>query len=511
MKTSTCLKTLCGSLCAVGLWLGLVLAWLPQPSSAAPVAKPNILFIITDQQFADVMSCRMGKQYLNTPVMDGLAAQGMLFTRAYSSNPLCMPYRNSVFTGRYPHQTGVTQNAAPRNGFDPAEFVSIGTYFRNAGYDTAYSGKWHLCFNARDPKAHGFEIMKGTSTGGHDAIATDGVLQFLARPHDRPFLLVASFLNPHNICEWARRLSGRKQDLNCGEIGEPPALDQLPPVPFNLAPPKNEPDGMTMMRRAYQVEDGPFPVGKFTPEDWRKHRWGYYRMVELVDREIGRVLAALRKAGLEENTLIVFTADHGECAGAHGFNQKTVLYEESARVPLIISWKGKTPSGTSDKLVNTGIDILPTLMDATGLEKPQKLPGLSLLPLALGKSVADWREYVVIEDDMSQAGVIDGMKPTMEGRMVRTDRYKYCVYGHGQQRESLVDLQTDPGELNDLATDPKYRKVLLEHRELLTRFGKENNDPLVVELLADDVKPIPFTATSPAEPAPKKGKRNKNK
>ncbi len=98
---------------------------------------------------------------------------------------------------------------------------------------------------------------------------------------------------------------------------------------------------MTLMRRAYQVDSGPFPVGKFTAEDWRKHRWGYYRMIEKVDAEIGKVLAALRQAGLEENTLIVFTADHGECAGAHGFNQKTVLYDESARVPLIIACQGQ--------------------------------------------------------------------------------------------------------------------------------------------------------------------------
>ena len=286
----------------------------------------------------------------------------------------------------------------------------MGTYFKAAGYDTAYIGKWHLCYAEKDPRPHGFEIIKAKSTGGHDADVTDGALKFLARTHDKPFLLVASFLNPHNICEWARRLAGRTQRLNCGEIGEPPALDQLPPAPFNLAPPKNEPDSMTLIRRAEQVEDGPFPVGKFTPDDWRKHRWGYYRMAELVDKEIGRVLEALRKAGLEENTLIVFTADHGECAGAHGFNQKTVLYEESARVPLIVSWKGKTPAAISDKLVNTGIDILPTLLDAAGLAMPKKLPGRSLLPLALGKEVPAWREYVVVENNMSQTGTVDGMQ-----------------------------------------------------------------------------------------------------
>lgn len=489
----------------------LLLALLTAASLPAADRKPNVLFIITDQQFADAMSCRMGQQFLHTPTMDRLAQAGMLFTRAYSSNPLCMPFRNSVFTGRYPHETGVTKNARPKGGLDPQEFVCLGTYFRNAGYDVAYSGKWHLCYDVKDTQAHGFEIITGRVQGDHDAGVTEGAMKFLARPHDKPFLLVASFLNPHNICEWARRLAGRQQVLTCGEIGELPPLDQLPPAPANLAPPKNEPDGMTLMRQTYQVDSGPFPVGKFTVEDWRKQRWGYYRMIEKVDAEIGKVLAALRQAGLEDNTLIVFTADHGECAGAHGFNQKTVLYEESARVPLIIACKGKTLGATTDKLVNTGIDLLPTMFEFAGLEVSKQLPGRSLIPLAFGKPVPAWRDHLVVENDMSQAGMFNGLTPQMEGRMVRTARYKYCVFSRGTQRESLVDLQSDPGERFDLAADPKSREVLLQHRELLARFGKEHNDPLVAELLAGNVKPIPFTAGASETPANQTKKQRKQR
>lgn len=482
---------------------------LPATLDAAdmPEKRPNIVLVITDQQFADVMSCRMGRQLINTPAMDRLAETGMLFTRAYSSNPLCMPFRASAFTGRYPHETGVTKNAGPKGGLDPKVFVCLGTYFRNAGYATAYSGKWHLCYDRKDTKAHGFEIVTRRIKGDHDAGVTNGAVKFLARTHDKPFLLVASFLNPHNICEWARRLAGRQQVLTCGEIGELPPLDQLPPPPTNLAPPRNEPDGMALMRRAYQVASGPFPVGKFTATDWRRHRWGYYRMIEKVDAQIGKVLAALREAGLEDNTLIVFTADHGECAGAHRFNQKTVFYEESARVPLIIACKGKTVAGMSDRLVNTGIDLLPTMLDFAGLETPEELPGRSLMPLALGKPVTAWRDHVVVENNMSQAGELNGLRPQMEGRMVRTQRYKYCVYSRGNRRESLVDLQADPGEMFDLATDPRYRDVLLHHRELLARFGKEHNDPLVTGLLADNVKPIPFAA----EDSPRKRRARKSK
>ncbi|HOX01400.1 MAG TPA: sulfatase-like hydrolase/transferase [Candidatus Paceibacterota bacterium] len=458
----------------------------------AAEAKPNILFIITDQQFADAMSCRMGRQHIHTPVMDRLAQSGTLFTRAYSSNPLCMPWRNSAFTGRYPHETGVTQNAPPAGGFDPGRHLCLGSYFRKAGYDAAYSGKWHLCFNAKDVRTHGFEIVTGKVQGDHDAGVTAGAVKFLARPHERPFLLVASFLNPHNICEWSRRLAGRQQALNCGEIGPPPPLEQLPPLPANFGPPQNEPDGMALMRRAYQVESGLFPVGKYTEADWRALRWGYYRMIEKVDTEIGKVLTALREVGLEDRTLIVLTSDHGDCAGAHHFNQKTVLYDESARVPLIIACQGKTAGSISDKLVNTGIDLLPTILEHAGLEAPKDLPGLSLLPLAFGQPVRAWRDHVVVENHMNQAGELDGLRPEMEGRMVRTERYKYCVFSLGRHRESLVDMEADPGEVVNLAFDPKHRGELLRHRALLERFGREHNDLLVARLLADNVKPLPF-------------------
>jgi choline-sulfatase len=461
--------------------------------------RPNILLIITDQQFAEVMSCRMGKQYLHTPAMDGLAAGGLLCTRAYSSNPLCMPLRNSLFTGRYPHETGVTQNLGPEGGLDPQKFVCMGTYFRDAGYDAAYSGKWHLAFNVRQPQTHGFDIFTESHPDGHDAGVTAGAGKFLAQRHEKPFLLVASYLNPHNICEWARRLAGREQTLNCGEIGTPPALEQLPPPPVNLAPPADEPDGMTLMRRAYQVDSGMFPVGHFTADDWRKHRWGYYRMAEKVDAEIGKLLAALRQSGLAENTLIVFTADHGDCAGAHRFNQKTVFYEESARVPLLVAWPGHTPVAVSDKLINIGIDILPTLLDAAGIAAPRPLPGRSLLPLALGKPMGEWRDHVVVQNHLAQAGEVDGFTPEMHGRMVRTARYKYCVYSRGQRRESLVDLQDDPGEMKNIAADPSCREVLLQHRALLAKYGEEHHDLLVAELLANDVAPRPFTPADNAK------------
>lgn len=460
--------------------LGLCLA------ATLTAAPPNILFIMTDQQIADGLSCRMGNKYLHTPALDRLASRGTFFTRAYAPNPLCMPARNSIFTGRYPHETGVTDNAPMHSGLklDPAEFPLMGTYFKRAGYHTGYFGKWHLCFDAKDPAAHGFEEI---DTQQKDAVTADNAVAFLRQRHERPFLLVASFLNPHNMAELTRG-----QPLSNGPIGEPPALAELPPPPVNLAPPAFEPDTMTLIRRGYFANRRLFPIGDFSPSVWQEMRWGYYRLIEKVDAEIGRVLAALREQGLEDNTLIVFVSDHGECAGAHGLSQKTVFYEESVRVPLIVAAPGQTEARTSDAFVNTGIDLLPTLFAYAGVPQPAKLPGASLRPLVERKPVSGWRDAVVVENRMSQGGKVDGFVPITDGRMVRTERYKYCVYAHGEHRESLVDLVNDPNEMVDLASDPGYRAIVEEHRARLRRFATEHGDALAAELVADDVAPRAF-------------------
>ena len=168
----------------------------------------------------------MGTQYIHTPAMDSLAENGVLFSKAYTPNPLCMPARNSIFTGRYPHETGVTKNNWSHSDLDP-EFVFMGTYLRNAGYNTAYCGKWHICLNTKDQQAHGFKILKKDKVmppedDNYDSRISHAAVEYLQQKHEQPFLLVVSLLNPHNICEWARRLAGRKQKLNCGEIGTPP-------------------------------------------------------------------------------------------------------------------------------------------------------------------------------------------------------------------------------------------------------------------------------------------------
>jgi choline-sulfatase len=451
---------------------GLFVRWTPlraqTPDAATPVHRPNILLIITDQQSADAMSCRQGDRYLRTPNMDSLAARGTSFTRAYAANPICIPSRTAMFTGRYPHETGVQNNE--RVAFDVGKFPTMGTYFRQAGYDTGYVGKWHLLTPVEDPLTSGFAYAANNKNNGADAATPAAVAAFLSKKRDRPFLLVASFIDPHNISEWARG-----QELPDGEIGPAPAPELCPPAPSNLAPPAGEPEAVTFARKSYQAAPM-FPVGGFDEGKWRQYRWAYYRMIERTDALLGRVLASLAATGHTEDTLIVFVADHGDCQGAHGWNQKTVLYEESVRVPFIICPPKAKASLVSDHLVQTGLDLIPTLCDFAGLAQPAGLTGLSQRAPAESGATPDPRRFVVSSNHLVQGVPLLGQMMKPAGRMLRTARYKYCVYDQGQARESLVDLYGDPGELTNLAADPALAGVLNEHRALLLHWSEQSGD-----------------------------------
>jgi arylsulfatase A-like enzyme len=443
---------------------------LIQSSAAAFLApassRPNIVIITTDQQFGDSMSCRIGTRYLNTPHMDSLAANGTLFSRAYCANPLCVPSRTSIYTGRYPVETGVQINDTTE--IDAKRFPVMGTIFKRSGYATSYFGKWHLPFNQKNPAVHGFDSVE-VSKQDHDEFAAAGAVKFIKTKRSAPFLTVVSLLNPHNICQWPRG-----QKLSEGDVGTPPPVDQCPPWRPNHAPQQGEPDAVTLMRRSYQANPM-FPVGDFDEKKWRIYIWAYYRMLEKVDQRIGTVLNALREAGLEKDTLVVFSTDHGDCQGAHGWNQKTILFEEAARVPCILSWKGVTKPQVSERLVHTGVDFLPTLCDYAGLPRPDGLPGISL------KQTKENHPFVVVSNHMVQGEKVDGSTPEASGRMLRSEHYKYTVFDRGQKREALVDLRKDPGEMVNLAGKPEHAEVLKQHRTLLAGWCKQYGDkfPLV--------------------------------
>jgi choline-sulfatase len=436
--------------------------------------KPNILLIITDQQSSESISNNIGNRYLNTPWMDYLTKHGISFTNAYCANPLSIPSRSSMFTGRYPHEVDIQFNDNKK--IDPSEFPSLGTIFANAGYETGYTGKWHLPYDNKTPEAHGFFYMKEIKNGGVDSLLPSAAASFLMARRDKPFFFVASFVNPHNICQWPR---GDK--LPDGKIGEPPEAEKCPPQRKNNAPSENETDIMRLMRESYQ-ESRMFPVSGFSDDKWRQYIWSYYRMIEKVDGEIGKILKLLRESGLDKNTIVVFLSDHGDCQGAHRWNQKTVFFEEAVKVPFIISYKGIKP-GKSDYLVQTGIDLKPTLCDLAGITLTEKTYGTSLKQIITGGTPRKERKYIVVSNKMIQGDSINGYKPEPEGRMLRTERFKYWILNEGKQRETLYDIENDPGEMINLAGNPEYDNVLRKCRQELSEWAEKSNDPFLKYLI----------------------------
>lgn len=451
----------------------LLLALSCQTGWSQTNQKPNIVIIMTDQQFADAMSCAMGDQYIHTPNMDRLAEKGIRFTHAYSPNPLCLPMRTSMMTGRFPHETGILNNGD--KNLDASQQVFLGKIFKDAGYETGYFGKWHVPLDEGKKDIHGFDIFYGDKT----KLDAEPAVEFIKQQHEKPFFAVASFLSPHEICQWAR-----KEELPGGPINELPPLEELPPLKENFGIPQNETDIISFMRKSYQAHRL-FPVGDYTSHDWRRLIWGYYRLIERADEFVGKVVNAVYESGQEEKTVIVFLADHGDCAGSHHWNQKTVFYDESARVPLIISWDGKTNGRTSDVLVNTGIDMIPTLCDFAGIKNDFGIHGNSLYPVIMGTEENIPREFIVSENHMVQNEPVDGKFFQPHGRMVRSNGYKYCLYSEGKKRESLVDMKYDPLEMVNQAENPVYKKILEQHRNYLRQHAKQTNDTRALKMLAE--------------------------
>ncbi|MHC4405434.1 MAG: sulfatase family protein, partial [Planctomycetota bacterium] len=462
--------------------LGVVL-W-PATSADARRAedqrRPNLLVIVTDQQHAGMMSCA-GNRYLRTPAMDSLAASGARFERAYATNPVCIPARVSMMTGHMPSRFGMKSNDEGRRQVSESALEqSMGWIFRNAGYATFYGGKTHW-FRNMTPESIGFTSLARDEREG----LADACAEFFEAKHEEPFLLVASFINPHDICYMAiddytqaagkevmypHSVVERERLAASLELPQDVSREEFfrrlcPPLPDNYEVPPLEPECITtayLGARAFRV----YARQSWSDERWRLHRWAYCRLTEMVDAHVARVLHALGEAGLEESTVVIFTSDHGDLDAAHRLEHKSVLYEEAARVPLIVSQKGVTRAGLVDEshLVSVGLDLIPTLCDYAGIEPPEGLLGQSIRPLAEGHQPNEWRDQVVVE--------------SRAGRMIRTARFKYNVYESGQHREQLINLEEDPGEMVNLAESPQHRDVLDEHRRRLRRWVERTGDEI---------------------------------
>lgn len=434
------------------LTAGLILA-----SAFASAAKqPNIIYIMTDQQSANALSCA-GNEYVKTPAMDRLASRGVRFTNAYCALPLSGPSRAAMFTGYMPSQCGMIENETPLP--DSLRNRTLGNIMEEAGYRGVYAGKWHVNTNALPAeKAFGFERLHGHDDNG----LAESVVDFLRSDRgDRPFFLVASFDNPHNICQYARG-----QRLPEAEIPEPASVADCPNLPANHLIQPYDPDILRWEREhSYRL----YPTKGYTADDWRRYRNNYFRLIEHVDAEIGKIVDEIDRAGLWDNTVVIFTSDHGDGQGAHQWNQKTALWEETANIPMIVCAPGnkKNAGKVSEALVSNGIDLMPSVLDWAGVAKPAWCKGASYRYAVENPSAPTAQPYVVTETDFAQTG---GTK----GWMLRTPRYKYVLYEAGANREALYDMENDRLEMRNLAVESAFKQVVEEHRRMLARWFEEN-------------------------------------
>ena len=469
-----------------------------QPVKTRPGLSPaqsrewpcNILFVFTDQQTWRAMSCA-GNPHLSTPAMDRLAVEGVRFEQAYCTSPVCGPARGSLVTSRMPHETGIEWNSGD---LIQAGIPTMGHIFREHGYRTVWAGKWHLPESyplragSRQRKIDGFEALPFyDSTKNYpewglgdvtDEPLAKAVVDFLRQPQDKPFLMGVSFCNPHDCCYLTRR---PERYPDAGAITGP-----LPPLPPNYAIPPDEPEFTT--QRRYDIDhygDEVLLSRDWGEPQWRAYLWNYYRMTERVDAALCKVLKALDDTGLANNTLVLFTSDHGDGVASHRWTAKLSLYEEPTRIPMLIRRPGHIPAGrvNAEHLISQ-LDVLPTFCDYASIPPLPSFRGLSLKSI-IDNPKAKWREYLVTEL------ADDTLDKSRKGRMIRTAQYKYNIYSSGSRNEQLFDLKHDPGEMHNLAYEPSMKPVVKQHRDLLRAWMGETNDTsckAISEFLSADME-----------------------
>ena len=441
--------------------------------------KPNIIYIFTDQQHANMMSCA-GNKWVKTPAMDYIAENGVRFTRAYCSNPVSSPSRVSMMTGRFCGEffdkkgQQVRENDAAYTLSSVSESViqtSLPAYLKKAGYQLYYGGKSHLP-PPLNPQKLGFTQIKG---GEREELAIEAA-KFLKNKTDGPFYLTLSFINPHDICFLALRnfTTSEKEKAMIGRsVKEIAALEKAlktpegvseddffskycPQLPPNFEPQKDEPKAV---KKLLEIRD--FRIGareNYTEKQWRMHRWAYARLTEQVDAQIQTVLNALIETNQLSNTIIIFSSDHGDMDAAHRMEHKTALYEESAGVPFMVMWKGKIKGNRVDSthLISNGLDLLPTVCDYAGIKAVADPRGKSIRPLLEGKSTK-WRKTLGVETEI--------------GRMVvGENKLKYLKYDAVGIEEQLIDLSSDPYEMTHQTNNVKYKKELEKLRKSFSSY-----------------------------------------
>lgn len=474
-------------------------------ASSAALARPNVVFVMTDDHAAHAISA-YGSRINQTPSLDRLAREGMRFRNAFVTNSICTPSRAVILTGLYSHKNGVPVF----NRFDGSQ-PTVAKLLQAGGYHTGMIGKWHL---GSDPTGFDhWEILPGqgayrdpvlyTATGektytGRYAtdVITDLGLEFIReRPRQRPFFLMLHHKAPHR--EWTPDEKHRLM-FESRVIPEPPTLwddyatrtdalrenrqrvaDDMTRRDLKLEPPAALDEAQRAAWLAVKptelevVRDGK-PVtltgDALVRHKYQRYMQDYLACVQSVDDNLGRLLDFLKHSGLERDTIVVYTSDQGFFLGEHGLYDKRFMYEESLRIPLLVRWPAAVRPGSLADAIALNLDFAPTFLEAAGLAVPAAMQGRSLLPLLRGETPASWRDamyYRYYHDP--------GHHDTRAHYGVRTLSHKLIYYWSKQQWE-LFDLRADPQEMRNLYGQADQQAVTAELKATLARLREQLQD-----------------------------------
>ncbi len=466
-------------------------------SFTAPAAdKPNVLFLIADD-LNNFLGC-YGDPRAKTPNLDKLATRGVRFELSYCAFPLCGPSRNSLLTGLYPNSTGILTNSLIFRQTIPSQ-LSMPQAFRLDGYFAGRIGKlyhynvpnsigtnghddpgsWELELNPagvdrleEEPRI--FTLTPGQFGGTLSWLASpksdphhtdaklaadaEWVLERCAKQTDRPFFLAVGFYRPHTPYV----------------APEDPYFGWYPEAEMPVHPPidKNSPDIPEAALGSYKADQD-----KLTDDLRRQCVQAYYASISFMDAQVGRVVDALDRLGLADNTIIVFTSDHGYHMGEHGLWQKQSLFEESARVPMLIVAPGVSKPGSVADTPVSQVDLFPTLAELCGVKQPENLQGQSLVPI-LKDSSAKGRGWALTQ---VVRGGVKSTKATAAkaakgkrffGYSLRTERWRYTEWDEGGAGRQLYDHEADPQEMKNLADDPAQAATVAELSKTLREAAK---------------------------------------
>jgi arylsulfatase A-like enzyme len=447
--------------------------------------KPNILFILVDDQRFDSLGCA-GHPILKTPNIDKLAAEGVRFENMFVTTAICMASRACIFTGLTETGHGYTGGGAPAT---PVITQDVDTSFpfllKQAGYRTGFFGKQHVNFQEGTNEAldRMFDVRQTIGRNPYFKTQPDGSLrheaeligdrseEFLTlQPANKPFCLYMSFNIAHaedndkrpgiGHYPWPKAVDGMYEDI----VPAPPRLGD--PKYFDVHPDFMK-ESMNRDRWYWRWD---------TPEKYNINMRAYLRMLTGMDLVVGRVLQTLEKQGLAENTVVIYTADNGYYMGDRGFAGKWSHFEQSLRVPLII-YDPRLPKGKRNRVVSPmalNIDLPATMLELAGITVPEKYQGRSVLPVFNGNTPADWRTDFYCEHHVNNASI-----PKWRG--VRGSRYTYArYYEQDPVYEYLHDLQSDPDQFKNFANEPEYKEILETMRARCDEYVEKYTRPEIV-------------------------------